>query len=118
MAQRKRLTTALILSASIGLAVLLTATSGNYAPEGTQVLGPTLALLGLVWLGRTSGWWSVPIVTASVVVVGYVGSALFYDGQADVPPELRASGMDEIGRDPGSVIILLPVVWLALRPPS
>ena len=53
-------------------------------------------------------------MTVCTVVVGLAASALFYDHQADVPADLRVSGMDEIGRDPASVILLLPIIWLVL----
>ncbi len=114
MARTEKLAAAPALVAALGLAVLLTATSGEYGPEVAQVFGPMLTLLGLVLLGRAAGWPSLPLMTVCVVAVGYLGSALFYDDQADVPPDLRVSGMDEIGRDPASVVILLPAVWLVL----
>lgn len=65
-------------------------------------------------LGRTAGWWSLPVATATIYAVGAAASALFYDGQADVPPDNRVTGMDEIGIDPGSVVFVLPFVWVLL----
>lgn len=79
-----------------------------------QVAGPALVLCGLVPLGRSVGWRSLALVTVCLVLVGYLASALFYHDQADLPPDLRSPGMDEIGRDPAGVIILLPVIWLLL----
>lgn len=99
---------------AIALAVVLTATGVEYAPAAAQVAGPALVFCGLVPLGRSVGWRSLPLVTVCVLLVGYLGSALFYDNQADVPPDLRSSGMDEIGRDPASVVFLLPAIWLVL----
>ncbi|CAA9513418.1 MAG: hypothetical protein AVDCRST_MAG53-2910 [uncultured Solirubrobacteraceae bacterium] len=78
------------------------------------MLGPIGALLGFACLGRAAGWKSIRIATVCVVAVGYAASALFYDNQADVPPDLRVSGMDEISRNPGSVIFVLPAVWIVL----
>ncbi len=94
--------------------MVLTVTGMESAPTAAQVAGPALVLCGLVLLGRSVGWRSLPLLTGCVVLVGYLGSALFYDNQADVPLDLRSSGMDEIGRDPASVIFLLPAIWLVL----
>ncbi len=102
------------VGAAIALSVLLTATSGDYAPAAAAVVGPVIVLAGLAWLAWAVGWWSLPLMTVAVVIVGLIGSALFYDDQADVPPDLRVSGMDEIGRDPASVVVALPLIWIVL----
>ncbi len=68
----------------------------------------------MAFLGRSTGWPSLLVVSVCVVGAGLLGSAWFYDDQAGVPADLRSSGVDEIGRNPASVIFLLPVVWLVL----
>lgn len=110
---RFRRATVALLAGGV-LAAILTATSGEYASESLQVVGPATVLVGLIALGRAAGWSSIPLMTVCVLLAGWVGSAFFYDHQADVPPDLRVSGMDEIGRNPASVVLLLPFVWTVL----
>lgn len=96
------------VAAAIGVAALLAATGGEYASAEAQVVGAVLATGGLMLLGRAVGWRSIPITTVCVVIVGYVGSALFFERQPEI------SGMDQIGRDPASVILALPFIWIIL----
>lgn len=102
------------VAAALILAAALTACSGNWAPAVVAVPVLAFTVYGMVALAWATGWVVLPLVTASVIAVGEISSALFYDHQADVPPDLRVSGMDEIGLDPRSVTILLPFIWILL----
>ena len=112
--RRDRLSQAGTVLAALALAVLLTATGGSHGPVWARAAGPIVVLAGLVVLGRAAGWPAVPIMTICIILAGAAGSALLYDHQADVPPDNRVSGMDEIGMDPLGVVILLPAVWIVL----
>lgn len=107
-----RLTVALVLA--LVAAAILTGTSGTWAPTWLGVGGSLAAAALYLGLGRSAGWWSIPIATATVFGVGAGASALFYDDQADIPPDNRLTGIDAIGVDPANVTILLPVVWVLL----
>lgn len=105
---------AVLVATAVGLAALLTACSGTWAPAAVAIPSLIFFVAGIVVLAWKAGWVTLPLLTVSVVAVGAISSALFYDDQANVPPDLRVSGMDEIGRDPGSVVIALPFMWLLL----
>lgn len=106
------MTRALLLS--LLAAVVLTGTSGTWGPTWMQVGGPVLAAVIYVALGRSAGWWALPTASVALIAIGASASALFYNDQAGVPPDQRLSGLDQMGADPGSVGLLLPIVWVVL----
>lgn len=103
-----------LVGSALLVAVVLTASSGEWAP--TALAAPALVgvCVGLIVMTWSTGWPVLPVVTLSVLLVGTIASALFYDDQAGVPPDLRVSGMDEIGRDPASVVFVLPFAWVLI----
>lgn len=67
--------------------------------------GWLLGVLAYGWCFGRTALWLLPVL---LVTVGEAASWLFFE------PDPRVSGMDQIGDDPASVVIVLPYIMVVL----